>query len=73
MATFAVSGSGMLCHDFDVRVCVDPKAHGYFGSTFAVSGSGMLCHDFDVRVCVDPKAHGYFGSICCQWFWHVVS
>ena len=32
LATFAVSGSGVLCHDFDVRVCVDPKAHGYFGN-----------------------------------------
>ena len=63
LAAFGVSGSVMLCQDFDLRVCVDPK----------VSSSVMLCQDVDLRVCADPKAHGYFGSVWCEGFCHVVS
>ena len=32
LAAFGVSGSVMSCQDFDLRVCVDPKAHRYLGS-----------------------------------------
>ena len=71
LAAFGVSGSVMLCQDFDLRVCVDPEVHGYFGSVWCE----WFCHvvsDFDLRVCVDPKAHGYFGSVWCEWFCYVV-
>ena len=73
LATFAVSSSVMLCHDFDVlQSALIQRPTGTL-ATFAVSGSVMLCQDFDLRVCVDPKARGYFGNVRCQWFVHVVS
>ena len=40
LAAFGVSGSVMLCRDFDLRVCVDPKAQGYFGSVWCQ----WFCH-----------------------------
>ena len=67
LAAFVVNGSVMLCQDVDLRVCADPKAHGYFGSVWCQG----FCHV--VSGCADPNAHGYFGSAWCQWFCHVVS
>ena len=73
LAALGVSGSVMLCQDFQLRECALIQRPTGTLAVLGVSGSVMLCQDFQLRVCVDPRAHGYFGSAWCEWFCDVVS